>query len=92
MRLRKKIQRSINYVEAKLLADKLSMDWHKNYFDKMLNKNSYLTLALLLPTFLAGWKEGKKFKYNKKGLKRFFGFIATITLSAISNKNLLNLK
>ncbi|WED43698.1 hypothetical protein [Legionella cardiaca] len=51
---------------------------HKDYFRQLKEDNKYLLLVFLIPSFLAGWKEGGKIdsqkQLSKSGKKRMGGF------------------
>ncbi|OCH98423.1 hypothetical protein [Legionella jamestowniensis] len=62
---------------------------HKRYFSHLLKEHRYLFLALLIPTFLVGWQEGKRVRSGRGGsLKRFAKFMFSTSFATLNTKNL----
>ncbi|WP_157698168.1 hypothetical protein [Legionella clemsonensis] len=62
---------------------------HKRYFNQLFKEHRYLFLALLIPTFWAGWQEGKRIRSGRGGsFKRFARFMFNTSFATFNTKNL----
>jgi hypothetical protein len=92
MSSRRELMKSISDMDTQVRIEKARLEQHRYYFQQFKYRHQYLLVAaLLLPTFLIGWREGKNIKKGR-GLKRFGHFMFGTALSAIRNGNLLKLK
>lgn len=94
MSSRKKLKNSINHLETELKKESTELSQHKHYFKEFLNEHRYLVAAsILLPAFLAGWREGKpapestdKTQKKRGAFRRFSKFMVGTALSGFRFK------
>ncbi|MDI9818181.1 MULTISPECIES: hypothetical protein [unclassified Legionella] len=89
MSSRKELQNSINQLENKLQMEKARLLQHKQYFRRLIENHRYVLLGLLLPTFLAGWREGKRADAGKM-LRGFLRFMLATALAGMREKPLIS--
>lgn len=66
--------------------EKMRLTKHKQYFSNLWgDNNKYVLIALLVTTFLAGWREGKSAHSGKK-LRGFVKFMVATTLATIRHR------
>ncbi len=88
MSQKKKLLKSINELEKKVKLAKRNTLKHRHYFARLIGRNDYLLIALLVPAFLGGWQSGKLARGGKQ--LQLFGKYSFLTLfKLIRNYNKL---
>lgn len=88
MSQRKKLLKSINELGKAVKLAKRNELKHRYYFAKMIGRNEYLLLAMLVPAFLGGWQSGKLSRGGKR-LQRFGKYSFLTLFNLIRNYNKL---
>ncbi|KTC86284.1 hypothetical protein [Legionella brunensis] len=90
MSSRKELRKSIDQLEVKIQMERGRLTEHQLYFRRLKERNRYLLLALLIPTFIAGWQEGKMAAEKKEGrVKSFAKFMLGTALATVRTQKLL---
>jgi hypothetical protein len=71
--------------ETNLYQAQLKLAQHKQYFNTLANRHSIVLIGLILPSFLAGWRGGRRAKPGNK-LQQFFKYLTYAAINGIRSK------
>ncbi len=84
MNSERKLLKAIASVEKEIQKKQRKAAYHQQYFHQMIHQHVILLTVLLVPTFLIGWKKGKKSSIGIR-IKKLIGWALVSGLTYVRN-------